>query len=65
MFSVGPSRGYVNDGLTQLELELSRVPELAIGRIMARKEIRLCKEDFLVCCSDSETVMIPLPGYDY
>jgi hypothetical protein len=38
--------------------------ELATGRRNGKKGIRLCKEDFLVCCSDSEAVMNPLPGYD-
>jgi hypothetical protein len=56
----------------QLELELSRVPELTVAaenwekviRNNGKKGIRLCKEDFIVCCSYSETVMNPLPGYD-
>jgi hypothetical protein len=42
-------------------------PELAVDRRIERKSkkrIRLCKEDFKVCCSYSETVMNPLPGYD-
>jgi hypothetical protein len=30
-----------------------------------KKGMRLCKEDFIVCCSDSsETVINPLPGYN-
>jgi hypothetical protein len=30
-----------------------------------KKGIRLCKNEFTVCYSDSEAVIIPLPGYDY
>jgi hypothetical protein len=37
VFSVGPPRGYNNEDLKQLELELSQVPELAVGRIIENK----------------------------
>jgi hypothetical protein len=33
-------------------------------RSNGKKGIRLCKEDFTVCCNDSETVINPFPGYD-
>jgi hypothetical protein len=39
-------------------------PELAVGKIMARKELGHAKKTYRVCCSDSETVMNLLPGYD-
>jgi hypothetical protein len=34
-------------------------------RTNGKKGTGLCKEDFIVCCSYSETVRNPLPGYDY
>jgi hypothetical protein len=45
-------------------MELRESPELAVGRRNGKKGIRLCKEDFIVCCSGSETVINPLPGYN-
>jgi hypothetical protein len=39
-----------------------------VGRKMRRngkKGVRLCKEDFIVCCSNSANVMNPLPKYDH
>jgi hypothetical protein len=30
-----------------------------------KRGITLCKEDFIVYCSDSENVINPLPGYDF
>jgi hypothetical protein len=33
------------------------------GEEMARKEL-VCERRLNLCCSDSETVMNPLPGYD-
>jgi hypothetical protein len=29
-----------------------------------KKGIRLCEEDFLMCCSDSEAVKNLFPGYE-
>jgi hypothetical protein len=58
------------------ESQLSRVPDLAIAvenwecrhskvtEKNSKKLIRLRKEDFMLCCSYSKTVMNPLPGYD-
>jgi hypothetical protein len=37
VFSVGAAPRLYNEDLTQLELELSRVPELAVGRIIEKK----------------------------
>jgi hypothetical protein len=37
VFSVGASLRSYNEDVTQLELELSRVPELAVGRIIEKK----------------------------
>jgi hypothetical protein len=53
------------DGSCSREFEVSWIPGLAVGRIIEdEKGIRLCKEDFIMRCSYSETVMNPLPGYD-
>jgi hypothetical protein len=73
----GSTRRLYNKDLTQVELELSRVPELgaaaenwvpelAVSRITEKKwqGIRLRKEDFIVCCTCRVTIMNPLPGYD-
>jgi hypothetical protein len=35
-----------------------------VGRVIAKKASGCLKEDFIVCCSDSETVINSLPGYD-
>jgi hypothetical protein len=64
VFSVGAASWLYNEDLRQLELELRESLELAIGR-NGKKGIRLCKEDFTGCCSDSETVINPLQRYDY
>jgi hypothetical protein len=54
VFSVGPPRSYMyNEDHTQLELELSRVPELADGRIMARKEDFMCDLNLQSDCYQS------------
>jgi hypothetical protein len=60
VFSVGAVPRLYNEDLRQLELELRESPELAVGRIMERKELGVI--DFLVCCGYSETLMNPLPG---
>jgi hypothetical protein len=65
-FYVGVAPRPYNEDLTQLELKLSS----GVGscsrelRRNGKKGIRLCKEDFRVCCSCSEIITNPLPGYD-
>jgi hypothetical protein len=49
--------------------ELSRVesPEFVVGRIREKKRQernQAVQKVFILCCSDSETVINPLPGYD-
>jgi hypothetical protein len=39
VFSVGSDPRLYNEDLRQLELELRESPELAVGRMMARKEL--------------------------
>jgi hypothetical protein len=41
-----------NEDLTQLEVELSRAPELAVGRIMARNGLGCVKKTPLVISSE-------------
>jgi hypothetical protein len=69
MFSVGAALRLCNEDLRQLRDRIERVSRVASWhnnrRRNNKKGIRLCKEDFIVCCSYSETVMNPLPGYDY
>jgi hypothetical protein len=64
VFSVGTATRLYNEDFRQLELELRGSPELTELRRNFRKEIRLCREDFIGCWSDSETVTSSLPGYD-
>jgi hypothetical protein len=35
------------------------------SKVMARNELNCEKKILYVCCNDSETVINPLPGYDY
>jgi hypothetical protein len=44
VFSVGPAPRLYNEDLMQLELELRESPELAVGRIMGRKELGSTKK---------------------
>jgi hypothetical protein len=48
VFSVGAAPSLNNEDLTQLELKLSRVPELVVGRTMARKELRCEKTSYVL-----------------
>jgi hypothetical protein len=64
---VGSAPRIFNEDLTQLELELSRVPELAVEgdwEEMARKELDCDQKTSNVIWSYSETGINPLPGYD-
>jgi hypothetical protein len=59
VFSVRAAPRLYNEDLRQLDLELRESPVLAVGTIIEKKwqkkknGIRLCKEDFTVCCSYS------------
>jgi hypothetical protein len=44
VFSVGAAPSPYNEDLMQLELELRESPELAVGKIMARKELGSAKK---------------------
>jgi hypothetical protein len=58
VFSVEPAPRLYNEDLKQVGLELRESPELAVGSIIEKKlQERLCKEDFIMCCSNSETVI--------
>jgi hypothetical protein len=67
VFSVGSAPRLYNEDLTQLELELGRVLEMAAednwGE-MARKELHSAKKTSYMIWSDVETVINPFPGYD-
>jgi hypothetical protein len=64
VFSEGAAPRLYKEDLRQLESELRESPELAEQlRRNGKKGIKLCKEDFILCCTDSDTVMNPLPGY--
>jgi hypothetical protein len=56
LFSVEAALSLYNEGLRQVELELRESPELAVGKITARKSVartRLVKtEDTSVCNSE-------------
>jgi hypothetical protein len=45
----------LTSGVVSFSVKLRKSPELTVGRIMAGKGLEL-----YVCCSDSETVMIPV-----
>jgi hypothetical protein len=67
VFSVGAAPRLYNEDLRKPELELREILELAVLRIIEKnwqERIRLCREDFIVCCSYSVIVMNPFPGYD-
>jgi hypothetical protein len=61
---VGAVSRLYNEDLTQLEGELSWVPQLAAGRIMARKELGCTKKASYLVWNYTETVMNPLPEKD-
>jgi hypothetical protein len=65
VFSVGGAAPRLyKDNLTQLRDRIQRVSGVGSWQNNRKKGIGLCKEDFIVCCSCSETVMNLLPGYD-
>jgi hypothetical protein len=51
-------------GVGSCSRELRESQELAVRRIMPRKELSCAKKTSCVIRSYSETVMNPLPGYD-
>jgi hypothetical protein len=58
-------RGPMPGKLLLLLLELKfRVSGVGSWQNIGKKGIRERIEDFIVCCSYSETVINPLPGYD-
>jgi hypothetical protein len=67
VFSVGSAPRLYNEDLTQLELELGLVLEMAVQgdwEEMARKELDCAKKTSRVIWSYSGTDINPLPGYD-
>jgi hypothetical protein len=67
MFSMVSAPRLYNEDLTQLELELGRLLEMAVEgdwEEMARKDLDCAKKISCMILSDSETVINPLPGYD-
>jgi hypothetical protein len=62
VFSVGSSPRLYNEDLRQLELELRVSPVLAVGRIMARKELGCEKKTSYCAAGTVKTVMNLLPG---
>jgi hypothetical protein len=60
LFSVGAAPRPFNKDLVHLEWEQGESPVLAVGRIIEKRWQRRLH----VCCSYSETVINPLPGYD-
>jgi hypothetical protein len=63
MFSVRSVRmGYKKDSGDRLNQLSSGVGSCSRElRRNGKKRIRLCQEDFILCCSDNETAIIPLP----
>jgi hypothetical protein len=58
VFSVGAAQRMHIEDLCHAELEFRESPELAeLLRRNGKKGISLCKEDFIVRCSYSETVI--------
>jgi hypothetical protein len=67
VFSVGSAPRLYNEVLTQLELELCGILEVAVKgdwEEIARKELACDKKTSRVILSASEAVITPLPGYD-
>jgi hypothetical protein len=65
VFSVGSASRLYGENLTQVELELGRVLEMAVEvdwEEMARTELDCAKKTSCVIESYSETVINPLPG---
>jgi hypothetical protein len=61
VFSVRTAPVLYNEDLMQIELEL-RVSGVGSWQNNDKTGVRLCKGDFIVRCSYSETDMNPLPG---
>jgi hypothetical protein len=58
VFSMCPPRRYITRLTGQLELSSG----VGNWRNNGKKGIRLCKENFMMCCGYNQTVMNPLPG---
>jgi hypothetical protein len=65
VLSVGAAPRLYNEDHSQLELELSVWSCHNNWEETATKYLGRAKIDFIVCCSDSETIIHPLPGYDH
>jgi hypothetical protein len=57
-------RTELSSGVGSCSRDFRESPQLAVGSIIARKELDCAKKTSCVILSDSETVTNPLPGYD-